>query len=56
MARMTKKEILAEQESFFINKKGEYEYAKKCVGCTKKCKQSFRATIVSCKNYQKVAK
>jgi uncharacterized metal-binding protein YceD (DUF177 family) len=56
MARMTKKEVLAEQESFLVNKKGDYKYTPKCIRCAKDCKQSFRVTIEYCPHYRRAAK
>lgn len=45
---MSKKEDL----SFFLNKNGEIEYFKLCVGCKHDCKQSFRVKEVRCPKYK----
>lgn len=37
--------------SFFLNEKEKAAYNKKCKECRNKCKQSFRAVIVRCPNY-----
>ena len=36
---------------FFKDGSGRFKYNKLCVGCTRKCKQSFRVTVVSCPHY-----
>ena len=38
---------------FYKNKKGEICYNDKCIECSHNCKQSYRATIVSCPLTQK---
>lgn len=34
---------------FYKNNNGEISYNSECSSCSYKCKQSFRATIVTCK-------
>lgn len=43
----------AERE-FFEDKKGDIKYNENCLKCSQQCKQSFRATLVSCKKIDKV--
>lgn len=36
---------------FFLNRKNVIEYNEQCKNCNNKCKQSFRAEIISCPNF-----
>ena len=38
--------------AYFINSKGAIEYYSKCLGCNKKCKQSYRISDLKCDKYQ----
>ena len=40
--------IEKEEMSFYLKQNGKIEYNKKCNNCPEKCKQSFRAEILSC--------
>jgi hypothetical protein len=41
-------------EIFFMNKKGEIEYHKRCNKCQNQCKQSHKTKIVSCPQFTKI--
>lgn len=36
---------------FFLDRKNVIEYNEQCKKCNNKCKQSFRAKIISCPNF-----
>lgn len=36
---------------FFLNRKNIIEFNEQCKKCNNKCKQSFRAEIISCPNF-----
>ena len=40
-----------EEWAFFLDENGEKKYCEKCLGCSRECKQSFRATVVCCPKY-----
>ena len=40
--------IVNEEMSFYKNQNGKIEYNKNCCNCPEKCKQSFRAELLSC--------
>lgn len=44
--------ITAENE-FWIDENGKVKYNAKCAECRHKCKQSFRAVLFACPNYEK---
>lgn len=51
MPRMSKKD--KEEMAFYINPDtGRITYNDKCKKCVKECKQSYRATIVQCTQYE----
>lgn len=37
---------------YFIGEEGKEQYNNKCLHCTHKCKQSYRATIIYCNKYK----
>ena len=37
--------------AFFLDENGEIKYCGKCLGCTRDCKQSFRAIVVYCPKF-----
>lgn len=43
----------AKEWDFFRKPNGHISYCDKCLGCTKEYKQSYRAEIVYCPNYEK---
>ena len=49
MPRMSKKRRL--EWSFFLNHRNRITYNDLCRGCTRDCKQSFRAVIILCPRY-----
>lgn len=49
LPRMSKKR--KEEWSFFLNHRNRITYNDLCRGCTRDCKQSFRAIIVLCPRY-----
>ncbi len=49
MPRMSKKK--KQEYSFFLNDKGRISYNDLCKRCQRSCKQSFRSTVVECKQY-----
>lgn len=49
MPRMSKKD--KEENSFFLNDRGRISYNELCRKCDRDCKQSFRAVIISCPEY-----
>lgn len=52
---MTKKEADSiGWKIFFTDASGCIRYNKKCMGCSRKCKQSFRAKVVCCPVYDRV--
>ena len=48
LSQRTKAEMV-----FFINDQGRIEYNKTCMMCTRECKQSFRAELISCPLFTK---
>lgn len=52
---MGRKSRLPENE-FFLNKKGEEQFYKTCLKCTRNCKQSFRITGLNCVKFDKLDK
>ena len=40
-----------EELSFFLNDRGRITYAQLCRRCERGCKQSFRATVITCPAY-----
>ena len=40
-----------EEWAFFQDENGEKKYCEKCLGCSRECKQSFRATVVFCPKF-----
>lgn len=52
MPRYTKK--FKQEMAFFLHPRSGYvTYNKKCNGCIHDCKQSFRAKVIFCNQYQK---
>lgn len=49
MPRMSKRD--KEEWAFFLNDKGRITYNELCRKCERDCKQSFRAVIISCPEY-----
>ena len=49
MPRMSKKD--KEENSFFLNDRGRISYNELCRKCDRECKQSFRAVIIYCPEY-----
>lgn len=49
MPRMSKKK--KQEYAFFLNDKRRISYNELCKRCKHDCKQSFRATVIECKNY-----
>lgn len=49
MPRMSKKN--KEEWDFFLDEHGRITYNELCRKCDQRCKQSFRAMIVSCPRY-----
>ena len=49
MPRMSKKD--KQELGFFLNDQGRIEYNELCRKCDRDCKQSFRAEIISCPEY-----
>ncbi|KJF63179.1 hypothetical protein [Clostridioides difficile] len=49
MPRMSKKK--KEEYAFFLNDKGRISYNELCKRCKYDCEQSFRASIIECRNY-----
>lgn len=49
MPRMSKKRKL--EWSFFLNHRNRITYNDLCRGCTRECKQSFRAVVLLCPRY-----
>lgn len=49
MPRMSKRD--KEEWAFFLNDKGRITYNELCRKCECDCKQSFRAVIISCPEY-----
>ena len=49
MPRMSKRD--KEEWAFFLNDKGRIIYNEMCRKCERDCKQSFRAVIISCPEY-----
>ena len=49
LPRMSKKRRL--EWSFFLNHRNRITYNDLCRGCTRDCKQSFRAVIILCPRY-----
>ncbi len=49
MPRMSKKK--KQEYSFFLNDKGRISYNDLCKYCQRSCKQSFRSTVVECRQY-----
>ena len=50
LPRMSRKR--REEWSFFLNHRNRITYNDLCRGCTRDCKQSFRAVVVLCPHYQ----
>ena len=50
MPRMSKKK--KQEWAFFLNERGRITYNELCRRCVHDCKQSFRATIISCGKYR----
>ena len=38
--------------AFFLGENGRRQYNRLCMGCTHGCKQSFRATVIECPQFQ----
>ena len=49
MPRMSKRD--KEEWDFFLDEHGRIKYAEQCRLCERDCKQSFRAVIVQCPEY-----
>ena len=49
LPRMSRKR--REEWSFFLNHRNRITYNDLCRGCTRDCKQSFRAVVVLCPRY-----
>ena len=49
LPRMSRK--WREEWSFFLNHRNRITYNDLCRGCTRDCKQSFRAAVVLCPRY-----
>lgn len=49
MPRMSKK--LKKELAFFLNDRGRRTYNDLCRKCQRGCKQSFRATVITCPRY-----
>ena len=49
MPRMSKQ--MKEEMDFFLDERGRIKYAERCRQCERDCKQSFRALIVQCPEY-----
>ena len=49
LPRMSRKR--REEWSFFLNHRNRITYNDLCRGCTRDCKQSFRAAVVLCPRY-----
>lgn len=49
MPRMPKRD--KEEWAFFLSDKGRITYNELCRKCERDCKQSFRAVIISCPEY-----
>ena len=49
MPRMSKRD--KEEWAFFLDEHGRIKYAERCRKCERDCKQSFRAVIVQCPEY-----
>ena len=49
MPRMSKRD--KEEWDFFLDEHGRIKYAEQCRQCERDCKQSFRAVIVQCPEY-----
>ena len=49
MPRMSKHD--KEEWNFFLNNRGRITYNELCRKCERDCKQSFRATIIQCPEY-----
>lgn len=50
MPRMSKK--MKQEWAFFIGANGRRQYNELCRHCRHDCKQSFRAIVVECPNYE----
>ena len=49
---MARKPVFRKEEwVFFLDENGQMKYCNKCLGCTKDCKQSFRARVIYCPKY-----
>ncbi len=54
MGQKPKSEKWKTENSFYINPKtNKIQFNKKCKDCMHECKQSYRAEIIACKNFQK---
>ena len=51
---MRKKKEYKGRKSFFNDSKGHAKYNKICMKCSRKCKQSFRAVLISCPAYSRI--
>ena len=40
-----------EEWAFFLDENAEMQHCEKCLGCSRECKQSFRATVVFCPKF-----
>ena len=49
MPRMSKKD--KQEWDFYLDENGRISYNELCRNCDRECKQSFRAIIVSCPEY-----
>ena len=49
MPRMSNRD--KEEMNFFLDEHGRIRYAERCRQCERDCKQSFRAVIVQCPEY-----
>lgn len=49
MPRMPK--YLKTEWAFFLDERGRKRYNELCRKCEKRCKQSFRATVIRCTRY-----
>ena len=54
MSRLSKKK--KKEYAFFLNGKNRITYNTICMSCLRECKQSFRAVLIACRNYQKKEK
>ena len=50
MPRMSKKRKA--ELAFFLNARNRVTYNELCKRCVRECKQSFRAVIIQCPNYE----